>query len=237
MGGTAAPRPASSPRLPRAPRVHRAPRAPRVPWSPKGVERKARPETEVIMSPEPCAATGVKGCARALARTARRRNRGDRDPARIHARGSSPREKRSCRVDHTPPPRVRAREGASTHAPARDVLFASQKIPPSRRARVNAARSMSSALATASIVEKFALALEPACGGINHGTVRNVLDSSRASGRKSTLHAIDRPFRIVVAGQPESARRSVSDVPRTRPSRSDPTSVGCMPREDQGGPQ
>jgi hypothetical protein len=190
------------------------------------------------MSPEPCAVIGAKGCVPARARTAPRREHGDRDPAlaRFCARGSSPRERRSRR-DHRTPPRVGAREGASTHDPARDVLFASQKKPPSPRARVNADRSESSALATASFVEKIALALEPADGGINHGTVRHVLDSSRASGRKSTLHAIDRPFRIVAAGQPESARRSVSDVPRERPSRSDPTSVGCMPREDQGGPQ
>lgn len=161
-----------------------------------------------------------------------------RDFARRLARESrdDPRRSISC-PPLAPTRRVASAASAREVRSARDVLFASPISPASPRTRVIADRSVSSALATASIVGKFALALEPAGDGINHGTVRNVLDSSRANGKQSTLHAIDRSSRIVVAGHTEPARRSACAVPRTRPSRSDRTSVGCMPREDQGGPQ
>jgi len=137
----------------------------------------------------------------------------------------------------TPSRRVASVASACEAWSARHVLSASPISSLSPCAPAIADRSVSSALATASIVGKFALALEPAGGGINHGTVRNVLDSSRASGKQSTLHAIDRSSRIVVADQAEPVCRSVSAVPGTKPSRFARTSVGCMPREDQGGPQ
>lgn len=143
------------------------------------------------------------------------------------------------RCDGSPP---RAREIVSAMTTrettsARCVLSGSSMPRRSSRAPVIADRFVSSALTTASFMEKNALAFEPAGDGINHGTVRDVLDSSRANGKQPTLHAIDWLSGIVVAGHTEPARRSVSDVPRAKPSRSDRTSVGCTFREDQGGPQ
>ena len=146
------------------------------------------------------------------------------------------------RCDDSRPAVASAREVVGAMKPhettsARCMLSWSPMLRPSSRAPVIADRFVSSVLTTASFVEKIALALEPAGGGINHGTVRDVLDSSRANGKQPTHHAIDTLSGIVVAGHTEPALRSVSDVPRAKPSRSDRTSVGCTFREDQGGPQ
>jgi hypothetical protein len=105
------------------------------------------------------------------------------------------------------------------------------------RARAIADRFASSALATASFVAKIALALERAGGGINHGTVRNVLDSSRAIGEHLPI-TLSTGFSFTSSRVTPSRQAALSPtIPRAKPSRSDRSSVGCMSREDQGGPQ
>jgi hypothetical protein len=132
-----------------------------------------------------------------------------------------------------------------TSRPRRPAVPRARARPASRRtetaaalrAPVVAAPFASSGLATASFMAKIALALERAAGGINHGTARDVLDSSRASGEHLPITQ-STVFSFTSSRVTPSRQAALSPtLPRAKPSRSDRISEGCTSREDQGGPQ
>lgn len=126
---------------------------------------------------------------------------------------------------------------ATAHLALSAALSARDLSASSSRAPIVAARSEGTHRMTASFVDNFSLALMRASDGIKHGTVRNestprVRAASNPPITQSTscreTSSRVRPSRLTVPSPM---------FPGAWRSRSDRTSVGCMSREDQGGPQ
>ena len=142
--------------------------------------------------------------------------------------------RRACAIELAD--RASARRARVCDTAAHLVLFTRKDSSMTSHAPVVAARSESTRRATASFVENFSLAVEPVSDGIKHGTVRNeteprmraeiILPTTQLRGRQKSSSRVT-PSRHAVLSP---------ILPRTRPSRSDRTSVGCRSREDQGGP-